>query len=243
MSLDGQWEQNSKIVSEIINVHAKYSPKAFLALGTEPLNSMVPLCCEALKKFGNYNPSTVFGITALDTVRANTVVANSLKIEPEKVMVPVIGGYSEETRVPVLSQVHPTIQFSDKSLQYFHIQEQIEQITMSIRKPEQKTPSGFLAAFAIARFVISLVKGIRGHKDVFEYSYVPSKVHPDLKYLTTLVELGIQGVSKNFGLQELTDYEQCMLDNAVTCLAADITKGEKYAGPQSECPRAKTHKI
>nr|CAH7733319.1 unnamed protein product [Callosobruchus chinensis] len=174
MSLDGQWEQNSKIVSEIINVHAKYSPKAFLALGTEPLNSMVPLCCEALKKFGNYNPSTVFGITALDTVRANTVVANSLKIEPEKVMVPVIGGYSEETRVPVLSQVHPTIQFS--SLQYFHIQEQIEQITMSIRKPEQKTPSGFLAAFAIARFVISLVKGIRGHKDVFEYSYVPSKV-------------------------------------------------------------------
>nr|CAH7733321.1 unnamed protein product [Callosobruchus chinensis] len=74
---------------------------------------MVPLCCEALKKFGNYNPSTVFGITALDTVRANTVVANSLKIEPEKVMVPVIGGYSEETRVPVLSQVHPTIQFSD----------------------------------------------------------------------------------------------------------------------------------
>nr|CAI5841059.1 unnamed protein product [Callosobruchus analis] len=141
--------------------------RAFLALGTEPLNSIVPLCCEALKKFGNYNPSTVFGITALDTVRANTIVAKMLKIEPEKVMVPVIGGYSEETRVPVLSQVRPSTQFSN---------EQIEQITMSIRKPKQKTPSGLLAAFAIARFVISLVKGIRGHKDVFECAYVPSKV-------------------------------------------------------------------
>nr|CAI5841057.1 unnamed protein product [Callosobruchus analis] len=167
MSVEGQWERNSKIVSEIMNVHAKYSPKAFLALGTEPLNSIVPLCCEALKKFGNYNPSTVFGITALDTVRANTIVAKMLKIEPEKVMVPVIGGYSEETRVPVLSQVRPSTQFSN---------EQIEQITMSIRKPKQKTPSGLLAAFAIARFVISLVKGIRGHKDVFECAYVPSKV-------------------------------------------------------------------
>nr|CAH7733323.1 unnamed protein product [Callosobruchus chinensis] len=77
----------------------------------------------------------------------------------------------------------------------------------------------------------------------FIFNFFHLQVHPDLKYLTTLVELGIQGVSKNFGLQELTDYEQCMLDNAVTCLAADITKGEKYAGPQSECPRAKTHKI
>nr|CAH7733317.1 unnamed protein product [Callosobruchus chinensis] len=66
--------------------------------------------------------------------------------------------------------------FSGKPELPLALKEQIEQITMSIRKPEQKTPSGFLAAFAIARFVISLVKGIRGHKDVFEYSYVPSKV-------------------------------------------------------------------
>ncbi|VEN48821.1 unnamed protein product [Callosobruchus maculatus] len=149
-------------------------------------------------------------------------------------MVPVIGGYSEETRVPVLSQVQPNVQFSD---------EQIAQITANIRKPKQKTPSGFLAAFAISRFVISLVKGIRGHKDVFECAYVPSKVHPEAKYLTTLVQLGIHGVSKNFGLQELTDYEQCMFDNAVTCLAADITKGETYTGTESQCPRAKKEKI
>nr|CAI5841060.1 unnamed protein product [Callosobruchus analis] len=66
--------------------------------------------------------------------------------------------------------------FSGKSELPFALKEQIEQITMSIRKPKQKTPSGLLAAFAIARFVISLVKGIRGHKDVFECAYVPSKV-------------------------------------------------------------------
>ncbi|CAH2010563.1 unnamed protein product [Acanthoscelides obtectus] len=62
-------------------------------------------------------------------------------------------------------------------------------------------------------------------------------VHPELKYLSTPVQLGIHGVSKNLGLQELTDYEQCMFDNLVTCLAADITKGEKYIGTHAESSR------
>ncbi|CAH2000491.1 unnamed protein product [Acanthoscelides obtectus] len=226
---DKQWEQNSKIVSEIMSVHAKYSPKAFLAVGTEPINSVLPLCCETLKKFGSYNPSTVFGITADDSVRANTIIAKTMKVGPECVSVPVIGGHSEETRVPVLSQVKPKIEFSH---------EEIEKITASIKKPQQKKEtSGFLAAFATARFILSLVKGIRGHKNVIECAYVPSKVHPELKYLSTPVQLGIHGVSKNLGLQELTDYEQCMFDNVVTCLAADITKGEKYIGTHAECSR------
>ncbi|CAH2000492.1 unnamed protein product [Acanthoscelides obtectus] len=203
--------------------------KAFLAVGTEPINSVLPLCCETLKKFGSYNPSTVFGITADDSVRANTIIAKTMKVGPECVSVPVIGGHSEETRVPVLSQVKPKIEFSH---------EEIEKITASIKKPQQKKEtSGFLAAFATARFILSLVKGIRGHKNVIECAYVPSKVHPELKYLSTPVQLGIHGVSKNLGLQELTDYEQCMFDNVVTCLAADITKGEKYIGTHAECSR------
>ncbi|CAH2000493.1 unnamed protein product [Acanthoscelides obtectus] len=118
------------------------------------------------------------------------------------------------------------------------LKEEIEKITASIKKPQQKKEtSGFLAAFATARFILSLVKGIRGHKNVIECAYVPSKVHPELKYLSTPVQLGIHGVSKNLGLQELTDYEQCMFDNVVTCLAADITKGEKYIGTHAECSR------
>nr|CAI5822200.1 unnamed protein product [Callosobruchus analis] len=78
--------------------------------------------------------------------------------------------------------------------------------------------------------------GLLGRSKILRHIFY-LQVHPELKYLTTLVQLGIHGVSKNFGLQELTDYEQCMFDNAVACLAADITKGEKYTGTQSECPK------
>ncbi|CAH2010566.1 unnamed protein product [Acanthoscelides obtectus] len=56
------------------------------------------------------------------------------------------------------------------------LKEEIEKITASIRNPQQKNEtSGFLAAFATARFILSLVKGIRGHKNVVECAYVPSK--------------------------------------------------------------------
>lgn len=71
------------------------------------------MACEVLKKGGSYNPNGVFGITALDTVRANTFVAHVQGLEPECVMVPVVGGHSSETIIPVLSQAKPCAEFSN----------------------------------------------------------------------------------------------------------------------------------
>lgn len=84
-----------------------------LAIATNPVNSLVPLACEQLKKFGVFNPRTVFGITSLDVVRANTFAAKVQGYEPECVLVPVIGGHSEETIVPVLSQSKPCYEYSN----------------------------------------------------------------------------------------------------------------------------------
>nr|CAI5845646.1 unnamed protein product [Callosobruchus analis] len=174
MSPDKMWYQNSQIVLEIMSVFAKISPKAFLAVGTNPINSIVPMCAEALKKTGSFNPSTLFGITSIDSVRANTFVAQCQGVEPECVMVPVIGGHSEETMVPVLSQAKPCADFSNNEL---------ENLTLNIRKAQDnilKIKPGEAAplstAFATARFIISLVKGIKGYADVVECAYVPSKV-------------------------------------------------------------------
>lgn len=47
-------------------------------------------------------------------------------------------------------------------------------------------------AFAIARFVVSLVKGVMGYKNIIESAYVlaNSKDQQTSKYLTTSVQLG-----------------------------------------------------
>lgn len=80
---------------------------------TNPLNSTIPMACELMKKCGCYNPNTIFGVTAVDIVRANTFTAHIQGLEPERVTVPVIGGHSEMTMIPVLSQATPCKEFTN----------------------------------------------------------------------------------------------------------------------------------
>ncbi|KAL1497759.1 hypothetical protein ABEB36_008662 [Hypothenemus hampei] len=228
ISYEEMWEPNSKVVREIVSEVAKNCPRAFIALATNPINSLVPMVSEILKKCGAYNPNGLFGITNLDTVRANTFVAQVQGLEPECVMVPVVGGHSPETIIPVLSQAKPCAEFTNA---------EIENITSSIRNAREniiklKPPeSGPLAkAFASARFIISLVKAVQGYPDVVESAFVSSKVHPFLRYLSTPLLLGPNGIAKNLGLPKFTEFEQCIFDNAVPVLAVDIKKGEKAVG-------------
>ena len=45
------------------------------------MNSTVAIASEVLKKKGVYDPRRVFGVTTLDTVRANTFIAEAKVIE------------------------------------------------------------------------------------------------------------------------------------------------------------------
>lgn len=86
-------------------------------------------------------------------------------------------------------------------------------------------------AFATARFVISLVKGLRGIPDVIECAYVRSDDHPQLRYMVSPILLGPQGVQTNLGLpDDMSDYETCLFENAIPVLVDDIKKGELLGG-------------
>lgn len=90
-----------------------------MAIATNPVNSTVPLACEVLKKIGQFHQNVIFGMTTLNTVRANTFVAKTQGLEPECVVVPVIGGNTEQTIVPVLSQAKPCAEFTNVSIPIF----------------------------------------------------------------------------------------------------------------------------
>lgn len=59
------------------------------------------------------DPRRVFGITTLDIVRANTFVASLSGVSPLEVNVPVIGGHSPETIIPVFSRATPGVKVSE----------------------------------------------------------------------------------------------------------------------------------
>jgi malate dehydrogenase len=125
------------------------------------VNSTVPIASEILKKHNVYNPSKVLGVTTLDVVRSNTFIAelkvrlktqissfclkkidlmiewNRTKgVDVSKVSIPVIGGHSGNTIVPLLSQVSPSLSFSKvkRKQKTFPLRPTINQYITTYRK-------------------------------------------------------------------------------------------------------------
>lgn len=70
---------------------------------------------ETLKKHNVFNPAKVFGVTTLDVVRASTFVAQALDLpDPKALKIPVLGGHSGATILPLLSQCVPAVTLTDE---------------------------------------------------------------------------------------------------------------------------------
>ena len=56
MTRDDLFNINAGIVKNLITGVAKYCPKAFVAIISNPVNSTVPIAVEVLKKHGVFDP-------------------------------------------------------------------------------------------------------------------------------------------------------------------------------------------
>lgn len=85
---------------------------------TNPVNSTVPVAAEALRKQGAFEPARLFGVTTLDVVRASTFIAHALggEADPKQFRVPVIGGHSGGTILPLYSQAEPKVDVDGETL-------------------------------------------------------------------------------------------------------------------------------
>lgn len=70
-----------------------------------------------MKSENKFNPRKLFGITTLDIVRAATFASQVTDIPPENITVPVVGGHSRDTIVPLFSQSTPALNLSREELQ------------------------------------------------------------------------------------------------------------------------------
>ena len=95
---------NAGIVKTLIGACADTCPKALIGIITNPVNTTVAIAAEVLKAKGVYDPARLFGVTTLDIIRSNTFVAEAKGLNPADLNVPVIGGHSGVTILPLLSQ-------------------------------------------------------------------------------------------------------------------------------------------
>jgi malate dehydrogenase len=111
MTRDDLFKNNAGIVQTLVKGIAETSPKAFVLIISNPVNSTVPIAAEVLKAAGVFDPKRLFGVTTLDVVRAETFVQEySGQKDPSQTKIPVVGGHSGDTIVPLFSQSKPAIQ-------------------------------------------------------------------------------------------------------------------------------------
>ncbi|KAK6101357.1 malate dehydrogenase NAD-dependent [Brugia pahangi] len=226
MTRDDLFNTNASIVRDLSEAAAKNCPKAFVAIITNPVNSTVPIACEIFKKHGVFDPRRIFGVTTLDVVRSAAFVAGAKNLDAEETDIPVIGGHSGITIIPLLSQAKPFCKFSSDEVK--KLTERIQNAGTEVVKAKAGAGSATLSmALAASKFVESLLRGLRGEKSI-QCAYVASDACSGVDYFATPLEFGKNGVEKVLGMGKLSTYEQSLVAAAVPELKKNISKGLKF---------------
>lgn len=216
---------NAGIVRNLIQQVAEVCPNACIGIITNPVNTTVAIAAEVLKKAGVYNKQKLFGITTLDIIRANTFVAELRGLNPAEVNVPVIGGHSGVTILPLLSQISG-VSFNE---------EETAQLTKRIQNAgtevvEAKAGGGSATLSmgqAAARFALSLIRAMQGEQNVVECTYVEGDGE-HARFFAQPVVLGKNGVEKYLPIGQLSAFEKTAFEGMLSVLKDDIKLGEEF---------------
>ena len=215
---------NACIVKNLVSVCADTCPKALIGIITNPVNTTVAIAAEVLKQKSVYDPARLFGITTLDIIRSNTFVAEAKGVNPEDVEVPVIGGHSGVTILPLLSQ--SGFDFTDEEIALMTTR--IQNAGTEVVEAKAGGGSATLSmGQAAARFGLSLVRALNGESNVVECTYIESS-GDKARFFAQPVLLGKNGVEKVLDYGTLTTFEESTLNNALDILRGDIAKGESF---------------
>jgi malate dehydrogenase len=216
---------NAGIVKALAERIAVVCPTACVGIITNPVNTTVPIAAEVLKKAGVYDKRRLFGITTLDVIRSETFVAELKGKNPMAVKVPVIGGHSGVTILPLLSQV--------KGVEF--TQQELESLTHRIQNAgtevvEAKAGGGSATLSmgqAACRFGLSLVKALSGDDAVLEYAYVETD-NSHAPFFAMPIKLGKHGLEEILDYGTVSDFEQTALDGMLDTLRKDIQLGVDF---------------
>ena len=215
---------NAGIVENLVSACADNCPKAMIGIITNPVNTTVAIAAEVLKNKGVYDASRLFGITTLDVIRSSTFVAEIYDKDPRDVSVPVIGGHSGITILPLLSQ--SGYEFSDEDAAA--MTKRIQNAGTEVVEAKAGGGSATLSmGQAAAKFGLSLVRALNGEKDVVECTYVEGSGELS-RFFAQPVLLGKNGVEKILSYGNLSEFEQTTLNDALETLRSDIKIGEDF---------------
>lgn len=238
MTRDDLFKINAGIVRDLVKGVAEFSPKAFVLIISNPVNSTVPIAAEVLKAAGVFDPKKLFGVTTLDIVRAETFTAELLgQKDPSKTKIPVVGGHSGETIVPLFSQASPKLNLTAD--QQRELTKRIQFGGEEVVKAKAGAGSATLSmAYAGFRFAERILRAAKGETGIVESSfvYLPGIEGGDqiaketgLDFFSVPIELGPSGAQKAINiLPHANDYEKSLFEVCKSDLKGNIEKGVNF---------------
>jgi len=242
MTRDDLFKINAGIVRDLATGIATTCPKAAILVISNPVNSTVPIVAEVMKKHNVYDPKKLFGVTTLDVVRASTFVAEVLgdiSVAP-KVIVPVVGGHSGVTIIPLLSQSSHPLPSGFTSEKLTALTTRIQFGGDEVVKAKDGAGSATLSmAYAGAEFAAKVIKALKGEKGIVVPSYVNlpnvpggeavgNEIGEKLEFFSVPVELGPNGIETVHPIGKLSEYEQGLVKAALPELKTSISKGVEF---------------
>ncbi|KAK5134931.1 hypothetical protein LTR08_006022 [Meristemomyces frigidus] len=238
MTRDDLFKINAGIVKGLIEGVAEHCPDAFILVISNPVNSTVPIAAEVLKKAGKFNPKKLFGVTTLDVVRAETFVQSITgEKDPAKTVIPVIGGHSGETIVPLFSLAKPAVKIPEDKLDA--LTNRVQFGGDEVVKAKDGAGSATLSmAYAGYRFAEKVMKAAKGESGIIEptFMYMPGvpggeeiAKETGCEYFSVPVELGKDGAQKAHNpIKDISEYEKKLLQACYDGLKGNITKGVEF---------------
>lgn len=187
------FEENADYVRNVAIYMGEFNPKGILCISTPPVSALIPMVSAELKKEPIYDPRKILGIMTMAVIRSNSIAGRYINRNPADVAVPVIGGMCRRTLVPIFSQIKPTANIEKALQMLLHDKVCSAEDEAVDLKYIENTGSCFVSnAFACARFVTSVLKGLKGKRDVIECAFVRQLGHIEsfLPYMGSVIKLG-----------------------------------------------------
>ncbi|GAA6041916.1 hypothetical protein JCM8097_000219 [Rhodosporidiobolus ruineniae] len=242
MTRDDLFNINAGIVRDLAQGIADFCPKAFVLVISNPVNSTVPIAAEVLRAAGVFDPKRLFGVTTLDVVRASTMSAQAIgkHNSANEYKIPVVGGHSGHTILPLLSQAQPPLPESlltdTEKLKALvsRIQFGGDEVVAAKAGAGSATLSMAYAGYKFAEQVIAAAfedkKGVIAPSFVYvkDAADVQKQLGQEIAFFSVPVELGPTGAEKLHTLGSLSSYEQELLQAVLAELPGSITKGVNF---------------
>ncbi|XP_037292958.1 malate dehydrogenase, mitochondrial isoform X2 [Manduca sexta] len=248
MDFEKRFCYQAPIVKHYADAIANECPKAFIVVCATPIDCMVPLVAETLKETGWYDPRKLLGSVAVPEMRASTLAARALCLEPRYTRVPIVGGTEGESLVPLFS----------KAVEYFDFaRHNALMMTDTVRcAPSAVTrtdgaclrAADLSEAHALAGLVTKVAHALLCHDIPRVSGFVETdagQVISPARYIANTVEIDGNGISKNLGLPKMTEWEIKQVDVALCelCVKLKIVEGwyDKYCSSSNRLEACQMH--